>query len=92
MIDPQDRIYHPKNKEDCAHLLAKRYEFEESQKPENFGLSAEGLHSVIYFRFMKMPYPQLKAIYYNGFKEHETKKSGLSRLEKKAEDLQLRLF
>ena len=58
-------LYHPKTKNEYAHLLAERFYLSESGKPEYAGRFEEFVKGSLFSKFIKKPKKQLQAIYLN---------------------------
>jgi len=84
--------YHPRNKEDCASLIASKFPVQASRDPENAGLDNEVIHNKIYDTLIKKSFSELKSMYYNKNLTYESIRHSIkfkdTGLEKVAKDFE----
>lgn len=86
-----DRPYIPATKNELLNIIAKNQASINLQKPEYQGRAWTQLYWLAFDEFKKMNKDRLYAIYFDNL-ESKPKKIRVSRLEKKAQNLQPTLF
>ena len=89
IIYDSDRLEVPGTKEGLAKLLANFYTSKELANPRYNGKSSEYVNFDLYSKYMRFSKKKLYAIY---FKLPKNSKSKSSKLEKKVQKLQFKLF